>query len=547
MCTVSPGLAIAALHPLQGLLPSPQSIMGRVAGGIFYNRDLEKNCAMPNRGKPRYIDLFSGCGGLSLGLELAGFERAFAVEKSPEAAATFHHNFIASVASPQEWSKDYGEVGDKRETLSWQLKNGLVMMDVAEVADLFEEPTFRDEHAEIFQKIDLVAGGPPCQGFSFAGRRRHTDKRNTLAWQFFRIVKVLRPPLVLIENVEGMTRKFRKNDEHSPIKPIIDELADIGYDVQPVLLNAKDYGVPQNRSRVFIVGKRTSNGEKGQAVHEILSRENSGESRVNSRLDIIPPELSSEISVREAIADLQFINGVCQIKPSRYVFNLNEAVREQEILIRECVGGMPKNHELRKHNRNTKARFRFIQLLEKHGIHRDVLYWWGMGEEEKFRREINREGGGLWKELAKDCYVDEHFRDYWPNSSEGVHELFAPLVNAFSSKKHSQRVLDQKRVSFTVMTIPDDYIHYCEPRVLTVREEARLQSFPDSFEFVGRVTTGGVQRKTMVPQYTQVGNAVPPLLSKAIGRCLMGLLDGLRPDSRVPANQFEGACAVRGG
>jgi len=89
-----------------------------------------------------------------------------------------------------------------------------------------------------------------------------------------------------------------------------------------------------------------------------------------------------------------------------------------------------------------------------------------------------------------------------------------------SSKKHSQKVLDRNSVSSTVMTIPDDYVHYTEPRVLTVREEARLQSFPDSFEFKGKETTGGSRRGQEVPQYTQVGNAVPPRLAKALGESI---------------------------
>ena len=90
-------------------------------------------------------------------------------------------------------------------------------------------------------------------------------------------------------------------------------------------------------------------------------------------------------------------------------------------------------------------------------------------------------------------------------------------INKYSTKKHSQAILNKNRISPTIMTIPDDYIHFSSPRVLTVREMARLQSFPDDFVFMSKETTGGKKRKEEVPQFTQVGNAVPPLLAKSIG------------------------------
>lgn len=85
--------------------------------------------------------------------------------------------------------------------------------------------------------------------------------------------------------------------------------------------------------------------------------------------------------------------------------------------------------------------------------------------------------------------------------------------------------LHPKKPARTVVTLPDDYIHYSQNRILTVREMARLQSFPDDFEFLGPKSTGGMRRRTDVPQYTQVGNAVPPLLARAVGECLFSCLE----------------------
>src|SRR5690606_22213764 len=91
------------------------------------------------------------------------------------------------------------------------------------------------------------------------------------------------------------------------------------------------------------------------------------------------------------------------------------------------------------------------------------------------------------------------------------------------TKKHSICGLDQNKPSRTLTTLPDDILHYKEPRILTVRESARIQSFPDDYEFTGKYTTGGTSRTKKCPRYTQVGNAVPPLLGEAIGKVLFQL------------------------
>ena len=106
-----------------------------------------------------------------------------------------------------------------------------------------------------------------------------------------------------------------------------------------------------------------------------------------------------------------------------------------------------------------------------------------------------------------------------------------------ATRKHSQRALRADQPSPTVLSLPDDFVHYAEPRTLTVREMARIQSFPDSFVFHSKETTGAARRRFEVPQYTQVGNAVPPLLARAMGLHLIAVLQraiGRAPDSRVP-------------
>ena len=157
----------------------------------------------------RAIDLFSGCGGLSLGLTLAGIEVVAAVERDPDACASYRAN----------------------------------------LGDHVVQASIEDVDASDLPDCDLIAGGPPCQGFSYAGKRDKDDPRNRLWREFFRIVEAKRPAWLLIENVRGMLAAGED-------KPLVLAFRAIGYHVSPYLLNAADYGVPQRRIRVFYVGNR---------------------------------------------------------------------------------------------------------------------------------------------------------------------------------------------------------------------------------------------------------------------------------------------------
>lgn len=157
----------------------------------------------------RAIDLFAGCGGLSLGLTLAGVEVVAAVERDPDACASYRAN----------------------------------------LGDHMIEASIEDVDAADLPDCDLIAGGPPCQGFSYAGKRDKDDPRNALWREFFRIVEAKQPAFILIENVRGMLTAGED-------KPLILAFRAIGYHVSPYLLNAADYGVPQRRLRVFYIGNR---------------------------------------------------------------------------------------------------------------------------------------------------------------------------------------------------------------------------------------------------------------------------------------------------
>ena len=160
------------------------------------------------------IDLFAGCGGLTLGLHRAGFENCLGIEKSPMASETYFHNFVRRL-SEGEWAKFLSD----NKTPAEQAEHGLVVGEIASVLedkDLLERLRLQD--------IDLVAGGPPCQGFSLAGRRNPEDIRNQLPRQFLEFVEAVDPKAVIIENVSGMTQAFKKHGKPSPFMELRDAL-----------------------------------------------------------------------------------------------------------------------------------------------------------------------------------------------------------------------------------------------------------------------------------------------------------------------------------
>lgn len=200
--------------------------------------------------QPTFIDLFSGCGGLSLGLMNAGWKGIFAIEQCPDAFKTLRYNLI------DENSHNIG-----RGKFSWPDWLEIAPHEISEFLK-----TYRNELEKSCENIDLVAGGPPCQGFSFAGRRLVDDPRNELFKHHLKVVDILKPNLVLMENVQGINSDFEeKNDTEYPenkngkknyAKIIFETLEDHGYHVQQHVIRAMDFGVPQYRPRYFTLGIR---------------------------------------------------------------------------------------------------------------------------------------------------------------------------------------------------------------------------------------------------------------------------------------------------
>lgn len=402
--------------------------------------------------KKTYIDLFAGCGGLSLGLNQSGWQGLFAVEKSPFAFATLKHNLI-----------------DILDHFNWPSWMPVQEHDINEI--------LQAKHKELHQlrgTVDLVAGGPPCQGFSSAGKREESDKRNSLIRSYIKFIRLVQPKILFFENVKGFTQKFEKNAskgirysefvENSLRRSGRDFK---GYEVYGKLIDFSEYGIPQKRTRFILVGVR-KDIFRDQGLGPQRFFEKARDSRIKF---LINKGIGPNINLQEAISDLLTNNGLIDCPDS---VGFKSAVYCQteypyQNLMRKLNPdvNVPNSHRLAKHSPNT------IELFET-----------------------------LLASATKGKKISNIERQL------------------FGVKKRGIVILDGAKPAPTLTSHPDDYVHYCEPRILSVREYARIQTFPDWYEFKKKYTTGGHLRIQEVPRYTQIGNAIPPLFAEQVGEIL---------------------------
>jgi DNA (cytosine-5)-methyltransferase 1 len=476
------------------------------------------------------IDLFAGAGGLSLGLEAAGFESSLAVELSPMAGETYFRNFVSDDSAA--WHRHLELPIQK------QVSRGLAIQPAAAVLNDFV--SIERLLSSTAGDLDLLAGGPPCQGFSLAGLRNPADQRNKLPFEFLEFVRRLNPKLVLIENVTGIGMTFASTPGQSPLDQLRTalEITGEGYVAQILELNAKDFGVAQNRPRIMIAGIRRdlANSQIPSFVTE--KRSLVAERWSSDQLVLNPPLLAPAEFVQSGLVPVGAVLG--DIDGGGYLFadrrdyeGLPEAARLR--FSEQCISRVardrppashPPNHVLRRHGDTTTLRFALHVALAPYGVPNDLF---GIGV--RHGHDMPR----AFQEVA--AVLDRHrvpARLEMPDGSPivdaagevlGGRRALTHAILDLRTKKHSQRALHASKPSPTVMSLPDDFVHYLEPRTLTVREMARIQSFPDSFVFFSKETTGSHRRRHEVPQYTQVGNAVPPLMARAVGLHLIDVLE----------------------
>jgi len=449
--------------------------------------------------RPSYVDLFAGCGGLSLGLEWAGFRRAAAVEVSPEAALSYYHNLICrEESSHYTWS----EFIKSREL---QIASGLIVGDIVERFDDFIVSCRRSS-----LNIDVIVSGPPCQGFSIAGRRNPDDCRNTLIDYVAKATRILKPRVVLMENVPAISMPFGGNNQvDSALAVLSRRLAEQQYMASVFRLKSSAVGVPQDRLRLFLVGLHAE-------AFDSLPQDKRRLWKTENGLTALVQTASHMPTVREALVDIG-THGYRPLTASEYdaspyakALRYGRHLSVPAVSEAEPLGGATlHNHELRRHRPDTIARFQFYLYLKTLGLNEHLLNKATRAAKDQIARQIQ---DGLSK-------TDRNL-----SQTDGFVQELTEQVFKFRTKKHCQIVLDAESPAKTVTTLPDDLIHYEEPRVLSVRELARLQSFPDSFIFKGRPTTGGSRRRIESPQYSQVGNAVPPIMAHEVGKLISRIL-----------------------
>ncbi len=394
----------------------------------------------------KYIDLFSGCGGLALGLHNAGWKGLFAVEKSKDAFLTLQHNLI-----------------NKKSNFDWPNWLPKQNHDINNIIEKYQENL-----KSLRGKISLVAGGPPCQGFSMAGRRKEKDERNELIDSYIKFIELVQPQILFFENVRGFTIGFKQGNKRGEAYSVyvVRELEKLGYDVKGKIVDFSEYGVPQKRQRFILVGTKKDNAER---FFDLLAQ---------NRADFFKSKNLEKdtTSLSDAISDLLQSNGT-QESPDTKNFQAGiyaKASSSYQKLMRQSkslTNKVADSHRFAKHKQETVEKFQYIL-----------------------------------------------------NNSRANKNISDSIKEKYNLKKRTVVPLCEMSATPTLTTLPDDYIHYCEPRILTVREYARIQSFPDSYEFKGGYTTGGDRRKTDVPRYTQIGNAIPPLFAEQAGIVLRGML-----------------------
>jgi len=473
---------------------------------------------------PRVLDLFSGCGGISLGFQSAGFTISGAVEIDSDAAKSHALNFH-SVSTP-EILQSHSRNWDITKTEPEELASALGYENVS-------------------GSIDVIVGGPPCQAFARVGRAKlreidaHPeafvrDPRGNLYLQYLHYVRAFRPLALLMENVPDVLNY----GGHNIAEEIIEVLEDIGYICRYTLLNAVHYGVPQMRERMFLVGFVKELNPRvffpAPTHYHELPRGYEGSRQVAMKT-LNPPQLSLFKNATSGFIQMQVPDS--NLKPA---ITAREAMEDLPSITLHIEGNL---------KRGARYLDTMIQYPERHLLSQ---YAHKMRNWKDFESHVGIVDHVI-RYLPRDYDIFEKMKpgDQYPEAyklaismfherlaeiknsglvindgSEEYNKLHDSIVPPYDPGKfpNKWRKMEADFPARTLMAHlgKDSYshIHYdsSQKRTISVREAARLQSFPDGFRFCG----------TMNPAFRQIGNAVPPLMAKALAQTMMQTLNGSR-------------------
>jgi len=428
---------------------------------------------MPTKKETTFIDLFAGCGGLSLGALRAGYSGVLSIERQKNAFATFKNNLIDNPKL-----SNYG-----LKSFNWPKSVEKKEFEINEFIE--NNPDFFKKY---INKIDLVVGGPPCQGFSIAGKRIHDDPRNQLYKSYIKFIRKINPKIILIENVSGIASKFSASSKSYKEK-IINELSKDFY-IDGQVLNSELFGVPQKRKRYFIIGfNRKVSKFKNIDILSVFDKIKTDSLEFKRLYTVGNKTLNlNNVNAFDAISDISGKDG----KDERILFT-DENSKYKEY--KSYVYNKPSSD---------------YQKLMRYGLSNS-------GQIDSHRiGDLQKETQNIYKNLIK--IVNKK-----PLNASAKVSKDDMIASGWKSKKQIIHVLKSNNLSPTLTTCPFDYIHYSSPRILTVREFARIQSFPDWFNFKGIYATSGSMSYT-TPRYSQIGNAVPPLMAESILKTLKSLI-----------------------
>ena len=401
-----------------------------------------------------FVDLFAGCGGLSLGLEQNNFKPIYVSEVNHDAMETYlvNRDDVNPLLREKYHDTDIRQLTHKKDKLKSLIKG------------------FSEDYNISEGELDLIVGGPPCQGFSIIGHRRSFDVQkkelpyNYLYKDMVKTIKHLNPKCFIFENVGGiLSGKWSKDGQNGEIwKDVKKRFESLDYTIHWQLVHAKMYGVPQNRPRVIMIGLRND-----------ISYDEDDTSPANG---LLPKYTYDWINPKELLSDLVDPNYLDKEATDIYL-----------------------------HRPRTKIQKKLRGRLKKGDVLTDQEY-------SNHSKDMVKKFSYMLKNDGK-------------------------IPKKYQTKKFYQKVIPEKwddnGPNITLASNPVDYIHYLQPRTLTVREYARFQMFPDWYIFTGNRHTGGRRRagdpdkgiwERDVPKYTQIGNAVPVKLAETIGKHLFKII-----------------------